>query len=374
MLWLLVGLVISLIYIVVYMCTSEEDTGMRGGAYRLLIVKIPKAAKKIIYMIPLGKHVLRGIIGTKRFFFDKPNSFLQVGYLLLVTGCFYLFTVKGLPYINGFANAFTHKCIMLALVFIIFVSNLMVNMVKPGYVTKEEKGASPYEYDGIVFQKSVCRTCETIKPARSKHCAVCDVCVHRFDHHCIWLNQCVGKHNYKWFLTFLMSHVGMMVYGATLVLLILKTISERDNYWGGTYTNPTTGEQSGATWLIVVRYIMFRHTGLCGLLMMSSVMGIALGAFTIYHFAMAAGNFTTNENFKWKDVEYTVSEMKKEWKANVAAAENAGEDVSKCGGEPILPQWHYDRGIVKNLKEVFFPLPMPSPELPKKNGGRISKK
>ena len=31
----------------------------------------------------------------------------------------------------------------------------------------------------------------------AKHCRICDKCVNGFDHHCKWLNTCVGKRNYK---------------------------------------------------------------------------------------------------------------------------------------------------------------------------------
>lgn len=37
----------------------------------------------------------------------------------------------------------------------------------------------------------------------SKHCQVCQKCVIGFDHHCLWLNCCIGSRNYTQFITLL---------------------------------------------------------------------------------------------------------------------------------------------------------------------------
>ncbi|XP_078050109.1 palmitoyltransferase ZDHHC15B isoform X3 [Augochlora pura] len=48
-----------------------------------------------------------------------------------------------------------------------------------------------------------CEKCQLIKPDRAHHCSVCRTCVLKMDHHCPWVNNCVGFHNYKFFMLFL---------------------------------------------------------------------------------------------------------------------------------------------------------------------------
>lgn len=48
-----------------------------------------------------------------------------------------------------------------------------------------------------------CDRCKCIKPDRTHHCSICQECVLKMDHHCPWVNNCVGYSNYKFFILFL---------------------------------------------------------------------------------------------------------------------------------------------------------------------------
>ncbi|KAM6953586.1 palmitoyltransferase ZDHHC2 isoform 1-T1 [Aplochiton taeniatus] len=48
-----------------------------------------------------------------------------------------------------------------------------------------------------------CDRCQLLKPDRCHHCSICDKCILKMDHHCPWVNNCVGFSNYKFFMLFL---------------------------------------------------------------------------------------------------------------------------------------------------------------------------
>jgi len=52
-----------------------------------------------------------------------------------------------------------------------------------------------------------CAFCKMLQPPRAKHCRDCDNCVLRNDHHCPFVNNCIGQRNYVYFCGFLFSIV-----------------------------------------------------------------------------------------------------------------------------------------------------------------------
>ncbi|KAI0550079.1 hypothetical protein F4679DRAFT_543860 [Xylaria curta] len=119
-----------------------------------------------------------------------------------------------------FATYAKHPLInLMFLVFYVFIAYFYTASMTfdPGFVPK---------LNGIAEQKAVidellrlwkfdesnfCVTCMIRTPLRSKHCKRCQRCVAKHDHHCPWVNNCVGINNHRHFFIYLVSLISGIV-------------------------------------------------------------------------------------------------------------------------------------------------------------------
>lgn len=78
---------------------------------------------------------------------------------------------------------------------------------------------------GYFYKARICNTCKIVKPVRSNHCHDCNNCVDKFDHHCPWLGQCIGRRNYLFFIIYSISlNLLHIVYIAQSIVKIQQSI------------------------------------------------------------------------------------------------------------------------------------------------------
>ncbi|XP_038620850.1 palmitoyltransferase ZDHHC5 [Tachyglossus aculeatus] len=173
----------------------------------------------------------------KRF---KPSKYVPVSaagiFLVGATTLFFAFTCPGLS-----LSVSPAVPIYNAVVFLFVLANFsMATFMDPGIFPraeededKEDDFRAPLyktvEIKGIQVRMKWCATCRFYRPPRCSHCSVCDNCVEEFDHHCPWVNNCIGRRNYRYFFLFLLSltaHImGVFGFGLLYVLYHVEELS-----------------------------------------------------------------------------------------------------------------------------------------------------
>jgi len=162
-------------------------------------------------------------------------------------------------------------------------------------LTGSEYGGMPP--DSVNPRIRYCRKCNQLKPPRCHHCSVCGRCVLKMDHHCVWVVNCVGALNYKYFLLFLFY---------TFLETTLVTLSLLPHFIAFFSDDeiPGTPSMLATTFLAFVLNLAFAL----------SVLG-----FLIMHISLVAANTTTIEAYEKK----------------------------------TTPKWRYDLGRKRNFEQVF---------------------
>ncbi|XP_054854505.1 palmitoyltransferase ZDHHC12 [Eublepharis macularius] len=88
----------------------------------------------------------------------------------------------------------------------------IVSLMDPGYVehdeevkevVREEEKAMISQQVPTTIRLRRCGYCMVKQPMRAKHCQTCQQCVRRYDHHCPWIENCVGERNHPLFIVYL---------------------------------------------------------------------------------------------------------------------------------------------------------------------------
>uniref|UniRef100_A0A3Q1I531 Palmitoyltransferase n=1 Tax=Anabas testudineus TaxID=64144 RepID=A0A3Q1I531_ANATE len=107
---------------------------------------------------------------------------------------------------RSFWYAVINGVVFNSLAVLALASHLRTMLTDPGAVPKGNATKKYMESlqlkPGEVIYK--CPKCCSIKPERAHHCSICKRCIRKMDHHCPWVNNCVGEKNQRFFVLFTM--------------------------------------------------------------------------------------------------------------------------------------------------------------------------
>lgn len=125
------------------------------------------------------------------------------------------------PFLNFFFAIFYGLCTY-------FYFRTMIE--DPGYVPKAgSRNSSRAMIEELLEQRkfdepNFCVTCMTRRPLRSKHCKQCKRCTAKHDHHCPWVDNCVGINNHRHFVLYVLTMAAGVVIFDWLVLQYLNVL------------------------------------------------------------------------------------------------------------------------------------------------------
>ncbi|XP_048010184.1 palmitoyltransferase ZDHHC18-A isoform X2 [Megalobrama amblycephala] len=220
---------------------------------------------------------------------------LTIGLIFITSGLFFTFDC---PFLVHHLTVFIPVIGGVLFVFVI-VSLFQTSFTDPGILPRaspdeaadierqiDNSGSSTYRppprtkeilINDQVVKLKYCFTCKMFRPPRTSHCGLCDNCVERFDHHCPWVGNCVGKRNYRFFYAFIvsLSFLTSFIFGCVITHLTLRSQGDKG------IIQAIQDSPASVVELVICFFSIWSILGLSG-----------------FHTYLVASNLTTNEDIK----------------------------------------------------------------------------
>nr|XP_045000059.1 palmitoyltransferase ZDHHC4 isoform X2 [Jaculus jaculus]XP_045000060.1 palmitoyltransferase ZDHHC4 isoform X2 [Jaculus jaculus]XP_045000061.1 palmitoyltransferase ZDHHC4 isoform X2 [Jaculus jaculus]XP_045000062.1 palmitoyltransferase ZDHHC4 isoform X2 [Jaculus jaculus] len=284
----------------------------------------------------------RAVQGVYNYLLHTRNRIFVVLHLILQVLVYaeYSWEIFGYCYDQGFTVC------SLVMPYLLLTVNLgfffLTCMEDPGTITKANESVllQAYEFDEVMFWRNAkCPTCDLRKPARSKHCRVCDRCVHRFDHHCIWVNNCIGAWNARYFLIYLSTLTASAATMAIVCAAFLAHLVVVLDLYQETYIDDSGHVQAFDT-VFLIQYLFLSFPRIVFLLGFVVVLSFLLAGYLCFMLYLVATNQTTNE---W---------CRGDW----ACSQHCPLVTRLPPAEAQVYQNIHSHGLWSNLREVFLPV------------------
>jgi hypothetical protein len=105
----------------------------------------------------------------------------------------------------------------------LFISFFITNKSDPGFLEAKDNLTWLQMVEKKIYINEYCHYCRVKKTSKVKHCHVCKKCINGFDHHCNWIDNCVGEKNKSQFLFFVTITLLNLIFNFCLGLAALTT-------------------------------------------------------------------------------------------------------------------------------------------------------
>ena len=209
----------------------------RTRGYSELVDYLDRSDKKKRNSLKINcKTFLFGPVGNSKFVFFTIHALYW-----LYEYPVYFFQV--LP--ETWSELMTFHILFLINTVIMWIFYYAVHLTTPGYLKQNTQ-----EYHNFLKQLTskshlmqpdewtknlarLCHTCKTMKPFRASHCRACNRCVLAYDHHCPYVQNCIGYNNRPQFFLFCFSTATLQIISTYIMIISLYKWPHRYYYYPG---------------------------------------------------------------------------------------------------------------------------------------------
>lgn len=144
--------------------------------------------------------------------------------LITIPSLLYLFVVvPSVTQVWSSSGLFAYLIFFIYLLLFSLSSLFHAAFTDPGIIPKQPATPVPAETrdvqiaSDLIYSLRWCSTCNIFRPPRASHCNQCNNCVLEYDHHCPWVGTCIGKRNYRYFYSFVIAVILLLVQGAVVI-------------------------------------------------------------------------------------------------------------------------------------------------------------
>ena len=129
----------------------------------------------------------------------SPSRKHALTFLALICSTYLLCLLFVYPHVSLFWFPLNSSLLTVTLVMF-----LLTSYKSPGYMRSGESVNLLKLLENNFDPNNACPACELVCKPDSRHCYICDECVSGFDHHCQWVNNCIGKGNHMVFYLYVL--------------------------------------------------------------------------------------------------------------------------------------------------------------------------
>ncbi|CAI0383685.1 unnamed protein product [Linum tenue] len=293
------------------------------------------------------------ILSIEYFCCDRPNPILQILYVAIIGGIYYMIANSCFSYMPGYYLSGAHRYISLMGVVVGILFFILTSFSDPGIVKPENvlQYLNAYPYDEVLYKE---KECTTYLLDQSTAAYATDVLPG---------------------LTIIVVgwHLLLCLYGSVAVALVLagrlkelRVVYILTVYYGIENTFRDLAPH-------VVQWLLRSYNTQILLMIFLAIVSLLLAGFFGYHVNLCLTNTTTNETFKWQE-HLTWQKKLNEARASAAALKASISDLRMEAKPPeskwkaffrkspledaveaIAKQNTYNKGWFSNLGEVIFP-------------------